>query len=59
MCSSKLHNFKILSSWHFQSKIKGKEEIQNFAFLELVLHFQSKKEGENIYNLKALIFSAF
>jgi len=55
---SKTSQFNTMSSWRFQYKIKGKEEIQFFAFLE-VFHFQSRNEEEDISNLKTLIFSVF
>jgi len=59
MYFSKFHIFNTVNSWRFQSKIKENGEIQFFAFFELNFSFSVKKDGGNIYNLKALIFSVF
>jgi len=42
---SKTSHFNTVSSWRFQYKIKGRKEIQIFAFLELSFPFSVKKGG--------------
>jgi len=45
----KTSHFNTVNSWRFPSKIKRREEIQIFAFLELSFAFSIKKDIGNIY----------